>query len=232
MTTDFKQAIPTVYQGIEFRSRLEAQTAFLIASLGYEAQYEPVSLMLDDGIIYRPDFWVPELRLWVEARGYSNEKGDRQIAGFAKWIAEGRVAPDMTPRPMLKRQHTGNVGDWLDQAYSRQETCGYLVLGDGVADFYTYDIWEHGATPPVTAAQVVLCNLCQRYFISGIGMIGLWGENACSRCLEGPSNPPDDYGEVFVLHARAGVIYMDGDGKRFTLTDWKSEYAGPPRGTP
>ena len=47
-------AIPTVYNGIEFRSRLEAKWAVVFDRLGWEYEYEPIDLMG-----YIPDFVLP-----------------------------------------------------------------------------------------------------------------------------------------------------------------------------
>lgn len=47
------KAIPTYYQGIRFRSRLEATWAAFFDQAGWEWKYEPIDL---DGWI--PDFWV------------------------------------------------------------------------------------------------------------------------------------------------------------------------------
>ena len=55
-------AIPTIYQGIRFRSRLEAKWACFFAEMGWSWEYEPLDL---PGWI--PDFGVrvPELRRTV-----------------------------------------------------------------------------------------------------------------------------------------------------------------------
>lgn len=94
------QAIPTVYRGIQLRSRLEANVAFFLDELGLAWEYEPISFMLDDGTHYRPDFWIPEQRLWVECRGYTTPEGqwqkvqDRAVeqTAMARVMAEARLA--------------------------------------------------------------------------------------------------------------------------------------------
>jgi hypothetical protein len=76
-------AIPTVYNGIQFRSRMEAQCAFLFDRLGWEWEYEKESMMLSTGITYTPDFWVLDGDMIAECRGYNSERGDRQLREFA-----------------------------------------------------------------------------------------------------------------------------------------------------
>jgi hypothetical protein len=84
-------SIRTVYNGIEFRSRFEADVAALMDRLGWKWTYEPKSFLLPNGIHYRPDFYVarrPNRGLWVECRGYTSEKGESQIEGFYELIKE------------------------------------------------------------------------------------------------------------------------------------------------
>jgi len=58
-------AIPTTYQGIEFRSRLEAKWAFVFDKLGWSWEYEPIDLKG-----YIPDFILtfPRAPMLVEIK--------------------------------------------------------------------------------------------------------------------------------------------------------------------
>jgi hypothetical protein len=80
------KAIPTMYKGVQMKSRLEADVAFLLDQMGCEWEYEPQSFLLNDGTHYLPDFRVGRLWLWVEARGYVTEKGQRQIREFRRHL--------------------------------------------------------------------------------------------------------------------------------------------------
>jgi hypothetical protein len=62
------KAIETVYANHRFRSRLEARYAVFFNTLGVKWQYEKEGFDLD-GLYYLPDFWLPELRYWVEIKG-------------------------------------------------------------------------------------------------------------------------------------------------------------------
>lgn len=54
------KAIPTIYQGVSFRSRLEARWAVFFCRLGIVWDYEKEAFSLDGGRIgYTPDFWLP-----------------------------------------------------------------------------------------------------------------------------------------------------------------------------
>lgn len=61
------KAIETVYHGHKFRSRLEARHAVFFDQLGVRWDYEPEGFDLD-GLRYLPDFWLPNLNVWIEIK--------------------------------------------------------------------------------------------------------------------------------------------------------------------
>ena len=79
------KAIPTIYNGIELKSRFEANVAYLFSQLSLKWQYEPTSFLLPEcGLHYMPDFYLPQVSLWTEVRGYELEGVDLRIVEFAK----------------------------------------------------------------------------------------------------------------------------------------------------
>ena len=80
------QAIETKYKGYRFRSRLEARWAVFFDALGIEWEYEKEGYELPkhyleknhddykdspDMLYYLPDFWLPQLKIFVEVKGES-----------------------------------------------------------------------------------------------------------------------------------------------------------------
>lgn len=61
--------IKTTYQGVKMRSVLESKVAFLLDKLELKWEYEPQNFLLSNGISYKPDFYLPELKTWVEVKG-------------------------------------------------------------------------------------------------------------------------------------------------------------------
>lgn len=64
---------PTVFEGIHFRSRLEARWYVFFQSLGLEVLYEPNCFVVDGGLVYKPDFKVPSqhrfpISWWFEVK--------------------------------------------------------------------------------------------------------------------------------------------------------------------
>ena len=61
-------AIPTIYQGYAFRSRLEARWAVFFDALAFRWEYEPEGYVLPDGTRYLPDFWLPQVSMFAEVK--------------------------------------------------------------------------------------------------------------------------------------------------------------------
>lgn len=76
--------IPTRYAGHHFRSRLEARWAVAFDAMGVAWHYEREAFSLPGGTGYLPDFYLPELRLWVEVKpaGGDVSKLDAFAAGL------------------------------------------------------------------------------------------------------------------------------------------------------
>ena len=62
------KAIETIYDEYKFRSRLEARWAVFFNAMGIEYEYEKEGYDLGKDGWYLPDFWLPELELWVEIK--------------------------------------------------------------------------------------------------------------------------------------------------------------------
>ena len=62
------KAIDTVYNGLKFRSRMEARWAVFFDKIGLKYEYEKEGYDID-GVWYLPDFWIPSLDMWFEVKG-------------------------------------------------------------------------------------------------------------------------------------------------------------------
>lgn len=67
------KAKPSVYGGITYRSRIEGRWAVFFDSLRLRHEYEREGYDLGDGVGYLPDFWLPDLDLWLEVKGADPE---------------------------------------------------------------------------------------------------------------------------------------------------------------
>jgi len=68
---------PTVYDGYEFRSRIEARWAVFFDAMGIKYHYEYQDFILPDGTRYLPDFFLP-------GYGYAEVKPDGGFTDEAK----------------------------------------------------------------------------------------------------------------------------------------------------
>ena len=70
------KVIETKYRGYHFRSRLEARWALFLDCMDAKWEYEKEGFVLSNGEHYLPDFWLPELNLWLEIKGQRPTKED------------------------------------------------------------------------------------------------------------------------------------------------------------
>lgn len=94
---DAPKSLDTEYAGYRFRSRLEARWAVALDSLGVDWEYEPQTLQIgkridcddipDDGYAYLPDFWLPELSLWVDVKATMTDEQGIRLLNTAAYLS-------------------------------------------------------------------------------------------------------------------------------------------------
>lgn len=67
----FRRQAKFVYNGIGMRSNWERMAAARFDEQNIRWEYEPKRFRLPTGQHYHPDFWLPDLNLWVEVKGYA-----------------------------------------------------------------------------------------------------------------------------------------------------------------
>ncbi len=78
-----KRSIRTVYNEIEFRSKLEADWARAFDAIGVEWEYEGRGHYFGD-VFYLPDFWLPKSRQFVEVKGVFEPQDCRKIQALVR----------------------------------------------------------------------------------------------------------------------------------------------------
>jgi hypothetical protein len=118
------KAIDTVYNGYKFRSRLEARWAVFFDEVGIIWEYEKEGYDLGDGVYYLPDFWLPQLDIFVEVKGsrLSNEdttKVERLAEQSNKRVAVVGSIPDENVFDNYDQTYLGQMfaRDWYDELY-------------------------------------------------------------------------------------------------------------------
>ena len=86
------KVIETEYNGYKFRSRLEARWAIFFDAAGIEYQYhQSEDFELEDGTKYLPDFYLPELNLWVEIKPKERRNELERVVKFCKEAKTERI---------------------------------------------------------------------------------------------------------------------------------------------
>lgn len=75
-----------LYGGVWFRSRLEACWAFLFDELRIAWRYERDAFDLD-GVRYLPDFYLPGIKTWFEAKGVMTDEDHTKVQRLAEYAA-------------------------------------------------------------------------------------------------------------------------------------------------
>jgi hypothetical protein len=96
------KAIETSYRGCRMRSRLEARYAVAFDAMGLDWQYEVEGYDLGGRTLYLPDFWLPELEVFVEIKATpcDAEAGKMQrladASGKCVWVLFSYDTPVLT----------------------------------------------------------------------------------------------------------------------------------------
>jgi hypothetical protein len=77
------QAIETYYNGYRFRSRIEAKWAVFYDNMGIPYEYEKEGYNFN-GVLYLPDFWLPDQDCWVEIKGENSSDGLEKCSLLAR----------------------------------------------------------------------------------------------------------------------------------------------------
>jgi hypothetical protein len=98
----------TSYNGIPFRSKLEAQWAVFFDHLKIEYQYEPEWDEVEFGgflFPYKPDFYLTKLDLWCEVKRHGpRHLTDGELRKIVGWAKEYQAILVLAGRPSIPRE--------------------------------------------------------------------------------------------------------------------------------
>lgn len=96
------KAIDTIYNGYRFRSRLEARWAVFFDTVKIRYEYEKEGYDLGKGLYYLPDFWLPDLELFVEIKGQDpTEEENKKATLLARLSGNDVVILGAIPRFLI-----------------------------------------------------------------------------------------------------------------------------------
>lgn len=98
------KAIPTLWRGRHYRSRLEARWAVFFDTMGLELVYEPEGFELSDGTRYLPDFYLPQVKWFAEVKPVFSATSDNKAFRFSQLTGLSSLILDHSP---ALRSYTG-----------------------------------------------------------------------------------------------------------------------------
>lgn len=141
------------YNGRWYRSVAEAKTAMAFDKLGIPFEYERYACLSDDydAQIYTPDFYLPELGVWIEVTGRWDAKHAKKAAAFVSNMGMSGMSDDFE-KP-VKFVHVDGRGD-------------VFQIRDGgkvEPDCYVNVCRKCGATSFMTMGKSFACPSCGAY---------------------------------------------------------------------
>jgi len=135
------EAIPTVYRGIKFRSRIEARWAAFFDAIRIRWEYEPQGYAIN-GINYLPDFWLPDVHsrgipggLFFEVKGIAPTPDEQRKASSLALACDRTVivaasGPKEPEFEQLNEFVNGSRGVWDDDGlmFARCEACASVNI--------------------------------------------------------------------------------------------------------
>lgn len=162
------KALPSIFRGITYRSRVEARWAVFLYYMGVKAQYEPEGFDLD-GTPYLPDFYVTEWDIYIEVKGAIPGGSERrkcqllaEATGKRVLLAVGDPSTSLGEcfRPGFPHDDAPDANTWI----ARCRKCPRLVLSWVTPDetAWGYDLLDGecenklrcGDKMPVSSAQL------------------------------------------------------------------------------
>lgn len=123
------KSLPSYWKGTVFRSRIEARWAVFFDVIKLRWEYEPEGFVLDDGTWYLPDFWLPEMKRWVEVKPEigATDSERAKIEGLVKGSGYGCLLLSGSPWPQVYEECTRDRGlscgfDWWAAYFSDAHT--------------------------------------------------------------------------------------------------------------
>lgn len=116
--------IPTWYRGERFNSTLEADWASTFDWFGWEWEYEPHGILVEDNVWYRPDFYLPTQRVWAEVKGPHNQRIDKPSklqAALSRDSFDWDADLVVILRPPRPGKGVGGETSWWEHAITGQD---------------------------------------------------------------------------------------------------------------
>ena len=140
---DICRGVTTIYKKVQMKSRLEANIAFFLDELGIKWKYEPKSFLLSNRKHYMPDFYLPELNCFVEAKGVITKEVKETLEIFAKETKNEILCLSAKKGFYLELWDTGDVcwGDTIQ--IGKCSHCGSFFFCNNIGSYHCRKCGKH-----------------------------------------------------------------------------------------
>jgi len=120
------RSIATVYNGVRYRSKLEADWARAFDAAGIRHAYEPEGWAFGGDLCYLPDFYLPELRTIVEVKGILDARSRQKLEALEREAHLNHVLLVLAEAPAGERWARVGRGCELDyfDGFNTCSSCG------------------------------------------------------------------------------------------------------------
>ena len=168
-------AIPTHYNGINFRSRLEAKWARFFDLLGWNWDYEPVDF----------DGYIPDFYLHGDNPCFVEVKPAMKLEELTSLNEQSYLAMDGTGKRILYLGATINIPDHRCPYYGYKD---HTHLG-AIVEFCTWKDEDGTFRSEYDYAYLVDCEKCKKVSFTGVNFS--WSSHCCDEHTENHSTKVD-----------------------------------------
>lgn len=147
------KSIQCEYKGYTMRSILEKKIAEKLDDMGIRWYYEPQGFKMADGTCYLPDFYLPDIKIWIEGKGIMTEEDTHKCNCFIK--------ENENREPLLIVFSDGKI-----EIMGAYKTWGYYEEDLDKVDYKLYqDYGVKGFTCSCDSFSLVKCIKCGNFYV-------------------------------------------------------------------
>lgn len=171
-------SIPTVYKGIQMRSKLETKVALFLDALKIKWEYEPKLFLLSNGIMYKPDFYLPEHKQWIEVKGLVGENNFKISEKFVEETRKDLILISSTKTWFFEKWDEKGNPVWVQEGWQigKCSDCNSFFFTAPYGMFTCRKCGSHNGDHDIFS-RISDCNWEQEINFSSVDSIKQWLDN-------------------------------------------------------
>lgn len=209
--------IETIYKGYRFRSRLEARWAVFFDNVMVEYEYEPEGFVLEDGTMYLPDFYLPEIDAYVEVKSAGAIKISFDNGEVEFNSGREKAEKYFNTMAAIAKEHTYIIfqGDPANALLQQKDSFAHaFFMGNCTPGILSYD------DPSVTCTNGKKCADCdsrEQSFLCSMNIVGFTGQSIITLYCG------DWLGILPVQCEKFDIVLVDKEGNKKLPTDMSED---------